>query len=338
MRSVIVYIIWSCSCHVVVTNRWKLAQVTGIGGNYAYRNVHENRIYIEATRGSNSKPTQLHTNPFKTSYNGTNCSITFDYYINSKLGAYLNVYACAVQGHERKQVFHVGHHHSTRWREVDINLTGGQPDDVYLLFEGAVGNSMNGVIAIDNVVFSSACLIDDSRIFPATNQCMPNEYYCQSNSTCITANEISCSDRLNCGDNSKKGNCTILTTKKSHNRTALHAGIILGILLIIITLASIYLWFQRREKVDVLSSMARHRGMSVRQESIASSGDKPAIDEKRGSTRDDPVVITTDQTLSNPSYEDGEFTTIDLDVDMFDDGETLPDFTIRRSSLGAIHR
>ena len=42
---------------------------------------------------------------------------------------------------------------------------------------------------------------------------------------------------------------------------------------------------------------------------------------------------STDQGVSNPSYDNKDgFTTVDLDVDMFDDGHSIPDYTLRRSS------
>ena len=183
-----------------------------------------------------------------------------------------------VSGHTCKRIFRVFERDIKGEREnhrIYLTSTLSKYCDNFLqlhyfsLILGVVANQVdNGVIAIDDIVFSPDCLTHGRRVFPVIQRCIRKELYCKTNGNCIS-DKLKCNGKRDCKDGSDEGNCLVAKTKIVHNRVILHVGIILGLVLLIIVLLAGYCIIQRRRngKLDLLS-MLRHRGMSVAEESI----------------------------------------------------------------------
>ncbi|XP_070566354.1 scavenger receptor cysteine-rich domain-containing protein DMBT1-like isoform X2 [Ptychodera flava] len=130
--------------------------------------------------------------PFQPTTDGR-CKIRFYYHMDGRDVGYLKLQQLGMTSHEVKTVFEQRTDKGSDWQYQQIALSSDENFQLY--FEGEVGRSSEGDVAIDDISFSLDCKLDTSgcglpsgeRVFNCTDsgECISYEHTCDFHHNCL---------------------------------------------------------------------------------------------------------------------------------------------------------
>ncbi|KAM6162719.1 MAM and LDL-receptor class A domain-containing protein 1 [Erethizon dorsatum] len=137
-----------------------------------------------------------------------NCKIIFHYHMYGNSTGALTLFQVSVTN-QKKVLLNLTEEQGNFWRRKELSLFGDE--DFQLKFEGRVGKSHHGHIALDDIVLTRNCLLlhnsvkEEPAVSLPTGYCPPGHQECQ-NGKCYRL-EQHCNFVDDCGDNTDENEC-----------------------------------------------------------------------------------------------------------------------------------
>ncbi|XP_069067879.1 MAM and LDL-receptor class A domain-containing protein 1 isoform X2 [Pleurodeles waltl] len=179
---------------------------TGPATDHTLREPSGHYIFIESSFPQLPKQKAIISSPV-ISQRSTNCKIIFYYHMSGQSIGSLTVYKVTVTNHKSKHFRLVGEQ-GNFWHRQELVLNDAE-EDFQVCFEGEVGSSQKGDIALDDIVFTKECLqstdFTPQTVHPPTGSCPHGYRECQ-NKQCYKP-EQRCDFLDDCGDNTDENEC-----------------------------------------------------------------------------------------------------------------------------------
>ncbi|XP_069502716.1 MAM and LDL-receptor class A domain-containing protein 1 [Ambystoma mexicanum] len=181
---------------------------TGPATDHTLREPSGHYIFIESSFPQLPRQEARIASPL-ISQRSTNCKMIFYYHMSGESIGTLTVFKVTVANQE-SILFQLDGDQGNVWHRQELALTGGD-EDFHISFEGQVGSSQRGDIALDDIVFTKDCLpatpydTDAGTERPSTGSC-PREYLECQNGKCYKP-EQRCNFQDDCGDNTDEDEC-----------------------------------------------------------------------------------------------------------------------------------
>nr|XP_027211162.1 MAM and LDL-receptor class A domain-containing protein 1-like [Penaeus vannamei] len=178
-----------------------LAEDVGPDYDHTYGNDTGYYLYLESVIGSTGKYGRISSTSFYPS--AGECEFRFWYMIRAQQNVLLTVYAVETSVNSQKlqkEIFHTTGSKEYLWEKVSVPVNFARYFKI--MYEGKVGEPVNGDIAIDDISFSPDCQI--TTLPPG--QCQEDEFQCVESKACIIKTKV-CDFRYDCQDASDEVMC-----------------------------------------------------------------------------------------------------------------------------------
>ena len=171
-------------------------------------------IYIKGVSSQNQVARLLSPVISVDAGSGARCEMIMHYHMLGDHIGKLAVYTRSGIGGIERQLFNRTREAGDYWERVRISISN-EPDPFQVVIEGATGTGIFGDIALDDIVFTPGCKLNEtgslvSQTTPTTSTtsslCRPGEFYCASTANCISSSLV-CNFVFDCADQSDELNC-----------------------------------------------------------------------------------------------------------------------------------